>query len=335
MGLLTSGYSADSDSRDPPASRRMEDNTLYIAIKSLMSQAQVLCTPSIRLVQAGVLLAVFEYAHGHPQQAFMTIGTCARMAYAARLRSIPSLTSTASTTDWVAEEEEVNVWWGICVCERTFLCELPIVHQPLGSMVPTGEERLPLESSILDQGNPAAALKSSPVHALVTPQVGGFARAAQAAWLLDGVLHALSLTDPDQQQAHLADCDRKLQSLLAIVMQQNEGKYGEFCPAIALILRSLFLLHGHLLDQQPQYAPGASISTNSSLAALDTVTKMVIDICTTHEHVPISQIDHLPPSCLYIIRAALKHISEYHSATPDPRLHSSLKQFEARWGTSS
>lgn len=59
---------------------------------------------------------------------------------------------------------------------------------------------------------------------------------------------------------------------------------------------------------------------------------MVIDIAATHEHLPFNQIDHLPPSCLYINRAALKHIHDYQSVSADARLQNSLNQFEARWG---
>lgn len=97
----------------------MDDLSLYVATKSLMAQAQALRAPTTRLVQAGVLLAVYEYAHGHPEQAFVTIGSYARMAYAAQLRSVPALTRNARPqTDWTIEEEEINTWWGIRICER-------------------------------------------------------------------------------------------------------------------------------------------------------------------------------------------------------------------------
>jgi hypothetical protein len=232
------------------------------------------------------------------------------------------------------------------------------VDQPLGSVIPAQDDFLPLEPSFLDQGNPAVALASRvAIQALHSPGVGGFGRSAQAAWLLDGVLQGLSETDPDQKEAHLTECDRKLQSFLAVVMHQHGGNYGIFCVPIALTIRSvppqnsyfisqnnqfnlmgtcsaLFLLHWHLLGSRARDSPGAHDSSNTSHQALDTITKMVIDIATTHENLPSSQIDHLPPSCLYIIRAALKHINDYQSVTADLRLQTSLNRFEARWGAS-
>lgn len=230
------------------------------------------------------------------------------------------------------------------------------MDQPLGSVMPTRDDCLPLEPSILDQMNPVGAVPPrDSIQALTSPEVGGFGRSAQAAWLLDGVRQGLSMTDPDQKRAHLTECDRTLRSFLAVVMQQHEGNYGIFCVPIALTIRSvpphnpslispndgsnvmgtysaLFLLHWHLLDSRARDSPKVYDAGNSSHQALDTITKMVIDIATTNEHLPSSQIDHLPPSCLYINRAALQHIHDYQSVPADARLHTSLNQFEARWG---
>lgn len=48
----------------------------------------------------------------------------------------------------------------------------------------------------------------------------------------------------------------------------------------------------------------------SSSAALDTATKMVIDIAHSHnKNITNYSIDTLPPTCSYIIRAALKHLN--------------------------
>lgn len=133
---------------------------------------------------------------------------------------------------------------------RTFLCELAIVNQPLGSIMPTQYDCLPLEPSILDQINPVVAIPHrDSIQALTSPEVGGFGRSAQAAWLLDGVLRGLSMTDPDQKQAHLTECDRTLQSFLAVVMQQHGGNYGIFCVPIALTIRSVPLQNSSLASQ--------------------------------------------------------------------------------------
>lgn len=120
MALLI--YSPDLDHSGAQGEHCVVDLTHYVATKSLMAQAQALCAPTTHLIQAGVLLAVYEYAQDHPERAFVTIGNYARIAYAARLRSTHSLTrTTAPRTDWTVEEEESSVWWGIRICERYVL----------------------------------------------------------------------------------------------------------------------------------------------------------------------------------------------------------------------
>ncbi|PYH77564.1 hypothetical protein BO82DRAFT_344533 [Aspergillus uvarum CBS 121591] len=336
MGLLTN--SADplgqlSPQRPHPSA---DEVTLYVATKSLMAQAHALLPLTTHLIQAGVLLAVYEYALGYPERAFVTIGTYARMAYAAGMQSAPSVNTTSTTrTDWLEEQEENNTRWGIRICERTFLCELAVLNQPLASVMPAGDIRLPLESRILNQGSPTVALASSvAVHALDAPGIGGFGRAAQAAWLLEDVLRGLCFADPDRQRAHLIQCDRTMQSFLTTLMQQNEGgSWGEFCVAIALTIRALFLLHSHLLGRCAGTSSSDSQPAISHLA-LDTTTKMVVDIAATREHLADSQIDRLPPSCMYIIRAALKHLHDVNdrATTADAQLRTTLRKLEGRWG---
>lgn len=77
-----------------------------------------------------------------------------------------------------------------------------------------------------------------------------------------------------------------------------------------------------------------------SQSALDSATKMVIDIAESHKNVGLDMFDMLPPSCAYIIRAALKHIDETRKLPTqgslfleeaESMLQSSLEQFNYRW----
>jgi len=108
------------------ATRSVEQQSLYLTARSLFAQVQVSCSPSVRLIQAGLLLAVYEYTHGRPDDAFVTIASSARMAYAARIhardRHQTQMTDTAghnADTDLLLQAEEAaNTWWGIVICER-------------------------------------------------------------------------------------------------------------------------------------------------------------------------------------------------------------------------
>jgi hypothetical protein len=111
--------------------RPVDRRSLHLATKSFFAQVQALFPPSVPLIQAGLLLAVYEYAQGRPDEAFVSIASCARMAYAARIhlcnrpspqppgspRAAPT-TDTHTNTGLQLQAEAANTWWGIIICER-------------------------------------------------------------------------------------------------------------------------------------------------------------------------------------------------------------------------
>lgn len=80
---------------------------------------------------------------------------------------------------------------------------------------------------------------------------------------------------------------------------------------------------------------------DSSRGVLDTITKMVVDIADSHEHIPSHLLDTLPPSCASIFRAAVEHIrgngilkggSNLWFQSAELLLQRSLGRFSHRWG---
>lgn len=108
------------------AATSVEQKSIYLNTRSLFAQVQASCSPSIPLIQAGLLLAVYEYIQGRPDDAFVTISGSARMAYAIRmhkqdLRQIQiahAYSQHANMDSLQQAEEETNTWWGIVIFER-------------------------------------------------------------------------------------------------------------------------------------------------------------------------------------------------------------------------
>jgi hypothetical protein len=104
----------------------VEQQSLYLTARSLFAQVQVSYSPSVPLIQAGLLLAVYEYTHGRPEDAFITIAGSARMAYAAGIHprgglqmQIAGKIGLSPDIDLLLQTEEAsNTWWGLVVCER-------------------------------------------------------------------------------------------------------------------------------------------------------------------------------------------------------------------------
>ncbi|KAI9708023.1 MAG: hypothetical protein M1820_004227 [Bogoriella megaspora] len=335
------GYRPEDDSPRPA-----EQQSLYLNAKSLFAQIQVSCPPSITLVQAGLLLAVYEYTHSRPDDAFVTIAGVARLAYAAGIhtRQIP-MTGAASrnidTDSLLRAEEAANTWWGIIICER----EVEVQSQPLLTTFPDSDARLPIEPRLLDRLDiESDALPNIALSCLTSPQLGGFSRFAQATSLLDQVFKAFSIPDTDSRLLLLDRLDTSLHSFLSLVMPQCPGQEGAFCASINTAIRALFILHSQILSLRPQtvralFRPIDDWHKRAS-EALDTITKMVVDIGETLV-ADMSTVDGMPPMWPYVVRAALKHLSSSSGRenngwmeTAEEILKTSLSKYLRRWGIS-
>jgi hypothetical protein len=96
-------------------------DNLYVVTKTIFSQAQVFSPSSLYLVQAGVIIAHYEHAHGLLDAAYITIGTAARMACAMGLHEQKSSMEDHGTTLWMEQEEAICTWWGLVICDRYIL----------------------------------------------------------------------------------------------------------------------------------------------------------------------------------------------------------------------
>lgn len=94
----------------------------YLMIKMLFAQTHAVICASTGLVQAGLMIAAYEYACQKLNPAYISIGTCVRIAHALNLDKI----SAALSEDGPHLEpeqklrmlEDWNVWWGVVVLER-------------------------------------------------------------------------------------------------------------------------------------------------------------------------------------------------------------------------
>ncbi|KAF2198505.1 hypothetical protein GQ43DRAFT_474482 [Delitschia confertaspora ATCC 74209] len=330
----------------------VDHDSLYLTATALFAQVQALFPPSISLVQAGLLLAVYEYMSGRSDKAFASIGGCARMAYAARIHvcnvpssQLPWRPMDGRTSDRAYQlqvQEAANTWWGIIIWERTFFCDVTVAEQPLVSRMSGGDARLPIESGILEQVEflGGESVPYVPVSYISAVDVGSFGRNAQAAWLLDQVLKVSDISNVDTRMFQLQGLDTTLQTFLAALMQQCEGGQTDryFCEAIAISIRALFTLHWHILDlfsglADEQYQ--ALQDWCKSHAALNTTTKIVVDVVEAHEgdHASVTSA-YTAPSYPYLIRAALQHIYKKNGWEEDAwlrsaeeRLRTSLNRF--------
>jgi hypothetical protein len=90
-------------------------NKQYLAVKSSFLTMEIYGTLSIRLLQALLLLLLYEFGHGIFPSAYTTLGGCVR--YLGAL-GIEAKLGQKDTNDWIDLEQKRRLWWSVYVMER-------------------------------------------------------------------------------------------------------------------------------------------------------------------------------------------------------------------------
>ncbi|KAJ5769672.1 hypothetical protein N7520_004231, partial [Penicillium odoratum] len=92
---------------------------LYLTTKYQFSLFLSLSCPSIEMVQAGILIALYEYAQGATDMSYVTIGSCATLAYLLGLHQASHTPSIMTGENQRVDEERNCTWWAIVALDRS------------------------------------------------------------------------------------------------------------------------------------------------------------------------------------------------------------------------
>ena len=101
----------------PPTSPRNPRTPLYHTVKHFHLQVQDSSVFSLPVLQAGVLLALYELGHAIYPAAFLSVGACARYGHALGINCSGSL-QTRRVLTLVELEERKKTWWAIVILDR-------------------------------------------------------------------------------------------------------------------------------------------------------------------------------------------------------------------------
>ncbi|KEF59701.1 uncharacterized protein A1O9_04547 [Exophiala aquamarina CBS 119918] len=101
----------------PPIQPRNARTPLYHAAKHLYLEVEGSSIFALPVLQAGVLLALYELGHAIYPAAYLTIGACARYAYALGI-NIGATVNTRKVLSLVELEERRRVWWALVILDR-------------------------------------------------------------------------------------------------------------------------------------------------------------------------------------------------------------------------
>ena len=90
---------------------------VYVSAKHFIVEIEVAGTFTLQILQARLLIAIYELGHGIYPSAYLSIVACAARGIALDLEKELKDDTTSEFT-WVEREERRRVWWAIIILER-------------------------------------------------------------------------------------------------------------------------------------------------------------------------------------------------------------------------
>ena len=106
-----------------PADQKTPRTHLYTMTKEFYSRVESSGIGSIRLLQAGILTALYEIGNVIYPEAYLSIGRCGRLGQAIGLHDTAGIPQLALEPEsWDEMEERRRVWWTIFILDRKVCC---------------------------------------------------------------------------------------------------------------------------------------------------------------------------------------------------------------------
>ena len=114
------------------------DSVLYRTVKRLFSTLETTTVTSVVILQALVMIALYELGHGIFPAAYLTVGHAARLG---TMMGLPCRNPHKTTqlykpaNSWTPREEERRVWWAILILDRSVMSNLNnLISGNIGSL---------------------------------------------------------------------------------------------------------------------------------------------------------------------------------------------------------
>ncbi|KAL7813556.1 fungal-specific transcription factor domain-containing protein [Trichoderma aethiopicum] len=204
----------------------------YLLARSLCSEAESAGFVSLRLVQALVLLSVYEMSHAIYPCAYSTLGRASRMGVLLGLHDRKNNQLFKPAETWTMREEQRRTWWTIFLLDRLMNIE---TNLPSTVPEPVKDELLPINDEDWDEGKivPSEPLFTTSFSSLTS--VGSFAKMCQAAHMLSKVLsHRASKRSTQDVGSLLPEALALHSALSALHLSIKEYISGTTSPAFSI-----------------------------------------------------------------------------------------------------
>ncbi|CRG88789.1 Photosystem I P700 chlorophyll a apoprotein A2 2 [Talaromyces islandicus] len=219
------------------------DDDLYQAVRHLYFHvfADMASSPSLQLLQSGLLLAIYEYGHGLVDAAHSTLFACLSASMSLGLHQTRAPLNMDAAWKSAMEDEFTLVWWGIVVTDR-IICASSITKPRLPATIITDEANF--LSDLGNTGNNNGDRLSWDQDSYVAVN---FYRQVQSSVLLGHVLHLINDAPnlfSEESQSRFRVLDSQLQRAIQVTLQtETAGKLNSVSEALSLNRSAFLLLH--------------------------------------------------------------------------------------------
>ncbi len=230
MKLLLWSPGSDGDSRDPTTAE-------YLIMKTLLSSAESIGVLSLEMLQAAILLTIYEYAHTIYPAAYISIGTCVRYGQALGIDKQRREDMDSRNSNFDQQEERRRAWWAVVILDR-------VISRSHTGPEPRPDDLLPIRDEDWVEGN-IDPDRFYQVSRHPSTEMGMFAQLAQAAFLLGRVYRWKNCPTGDAQfdNAEKTQLEISLQALINLAYEEKSERPMLIYPQIALCFNGLMVLH--------------------------------------------------------------------------------------------
>ncbi|KAL5337364.1 fungal-specific transcription factor domain-containing protein [Aspergillus crustosus] len=216
---------------------------LYTIAKRFSKTLELDNVLTLRSIQAGILLTLYELGHGIFPAAYLSIAQCARQGVALGLHNKNAPQFLREPRSWADWEERQRVWWAIVILDRYIA--LGGEYRPLCTEDPERDTLLPANDSAWNNGEMVPPDRVS-LSSQTTNTLGSFARLAQVANLLGRVIRHCNDTPLDISFT-LDDFDTLIQALYSLLEMLPADHQASDDPTLAraICYSALFKLADH------------------------------------------------------------------------------------------
>ncbi|KAL6904051.1 fungal-specific transcription factor domain-containing protein [Trichoderma evansii] len=233
----------------------------YYSIKNSLLEAESSCSLELRVLQAIILMAIFELGHAIYPAAYLTVGYCVR--YGSALGLHKAVEHYAEEGFSITESEERRrSWWAILVLDR--FINLGCADRAFLTTDPSSNSILPIDDTIWEENREINA----PVRRLFEPPtttMGRFSLTAQSAILLGRVFR--SIHEPPFSEAFWQNdvkvLDSTLVALTSVSIEEGRFRGIGVCSPSTICYSARLLLHDkerYAIDEFPFAATEKFIS---------------------------------------------------------------------------